>query len=230
MQHLEIGRHQTKLQSWMDESTIAAVNHLGEDFDLDDNIRDMEVEFIDDSEQEVDAVTDSEHDSHEDLQCMVFRPKNVMIPLPSNISIHRCTELGVGHLVGQEIALQEEQANDTLQAIRVLLADKAVLFRTTVHPAKSQAKVTRAWTQVHSVERVIRLHTMIYSKCQVQLSNLQAHALLEKYLQMEKSHLKASAAVTNPNAWGQRNSTLPWFWSLDVQGDSISNDWMNECE
>ncbi|KAG2345169.1 hypothetical protein BDR05DRAFT_881134, partial [Suillus weaverae] len=27
---------------------------------------------------------------------------------------------------------------------------------------------------------------------------------------------------------GQRNSTLPWFWSLDVQGDSVSNDWMNE--
>ncbi|KAG2343157.1 hypothetical protein BDR05DRAFT_884626, partial [Suillus weaverae] len=27
---------------------------------------------------------------------------------------------------------------------------------------------------------------------------------------------------------GQRNSTLPWFWSLDVQGDLVSNDWMNE--
>ncbi|KAG1837170.1 hypothetical protein DFJ58DRAFT_669107, partial [Suillus subalutaceus] len=27
---------------------------------------------------------------------------------------------------------------------------------------------------------------------------------------------------------GQRNSTLPWFWSLDVRGDSVSNDWMNE--
>ncbi|KAG2095275.1 uncharacterized protein F5147DRAFT_747748 [Suillus discolor] len=229
-QHLEIGRRRTKLQSRIDEFTIAAVNHLGEDFDLDDDIRDMEVEFIDDSEQEVDAVTDSEHDSHEDPRCMVFRPENVMIPLPSNIGIHRCTELGVGHLVGQEIALREGQANDTLQAIRVLLADKAVLFRTTVRPAKSQAKVTRAWTQVHSVERVIRLQTMIYSKCQAQLSNLQAHALLEKYLRMEKSHLKASAAVADPNARGQRNSTLPWFWSLDVQGDSISNDWMNECE
>ncbi|KAG2053188.1 hypothetical protein BDR06DRAFT_972435 [Suillus hirtellus] len=140
---------------------------------------------------------------------MVFHPENVMIPLPSNIGIHRYTELGVGHLVGQEIALQEGQANNTLQAIRVLLADKAVLFRTTVHLAKCQAKVTRAWMQA-------------------QLSNLQAHALLEKYLRMEKSHLKASAAVTNPNAWGQRNSTLLWFWSLDVQGDSISNNWMNE--
>ncbi|KAG2085106.1 uncharacterized protein F5147DRAFT_589220 [Suillus discolor] len=69
---------------------------------------------------------------------------------------------------------------------------------------------------------------MIYSKCWAQLGNLQAHILLEKYLRMEKSHLKASAAVADLNAQGQRNSTLPWFWSLDVQGDSISNDWMNE--
>ncbi|KAG2057282.1 hypothetical protein BDR06DRAFT_847496, partial [Suillus hirtellus] len=49
-----------------------------------------------------------------------------------------------------------------------------------------------------------------------------------KYLRMEKSHLKASAAVADPNTQGQRNSTLPWFWSLDVQCDSISNNWMNE--
>ncbi|KAG2099270.1 uncharacterized protein F5147DRAFT_582692, partial [Suillus discolor] len=34
--------------------------------------------------------------------------------------------------------------------------------------------------------------------------------------------------VADPNARGQRNATLPWFWSLDVQGDSVSSDWMNE--
>ncbi|KAG2068916.1 hypothetical protein BDR04DRAFT_1023066 [Suillus decipiens] len=27
----------------------------------------------------------------------------------------------------------------------------------------------------------------------------------------------------------QRNNTLAWFWCIDVQGDSASNDWMNEC-
>jgi hypothetical protein len=228
-QRLEIGRRRTKLQNRIDEFAIAAVTHLGEDFDLDDDIRDMEVEFTDHSEQEVDGATDSEQDPHEDPRCNVFRPENVLIPLPSNIGIQRCTELGVVHLVGQEIALREGQANDALQAIRVLLADKAVLFRTTVRPAKSQVKVTRAWTQVHSVERVIRLHTMIYAKCRAQLGHLEAHTLLKKYLRMEKCHLKATAAVADPNAGGQRNSTLPWFWSLDVQGDLVSNDWMNEC-
>ncbi|KAG2085886.1 uncharacterized protein F5147DRAFT_748656 [Suillus discolor] len=228
-QHLEIGRRWTKLQNQIDEFTIAAVTHLGEDFDLDDNIQDMEVDFIDHSEQEGDGDTDGELNPHEDPRCNVFCPKNVLLPLPSNISIQRCTKLGVVHLIGQEIALWEGQANDALQAIRVLLADKAVLFRTTVRPAKSQVKVTRAWMQVHSVERVIRLHAMIYAKCRAQLGHLQAHTLLKKYLRMEKCHLKATAAVADPNARGQRNSTLPWFWSLNVQGDSVSNNWMNEC-
>ncbi|KAG2058074.1 hypothetical protein BDR06DRAFT_968990 [Suillus hirtellus] len=163
MQHLEIVRHHTKLQSRINEFTTTAVTHFGEDFDLDDNIRDLEVEFIDDSEGKGDVFTKKDHDSNHVSQCNFFHLKKVVIPLPSNIGIKRCTELGVIYLVGQKVALWEGQANDTLQAIQVLLADKAVLFHTTVHPVKSQAKSTRAWTQA-------------------QLSNLQAHNLLEKYL------------------------------------------------
>ncbi|KAG2058431.1 hypothetical protein BDR06DRAFT_980321 [Suillus hirtellus] len=216
-QTLDICRHRTKLQSQIDEFTIVAAIHLGEGFDVDDDIRDLHLDFIDD---------DSEADGRQLRDS--FYPEKIVIPLPSNIGVARCGELGVEHLIGQEIALREGQANDALQAIRMHLVDKAVLFRTTVRPAKSQAKSTRAWTQVHSVERVIRLNTMIYMKCQAQLGNLEAHGLLNKYLRMEKSHLKTTAAVADPNAQGQQNATLPWFWSLDIQGDSVSSDWMNE--
>ncbi|KAG1840760.1 hypothetical protein F4604DRAFT_1506797, partial [Suillus subluteus] len=51
-----------------------------------------------------------------------------------------------------------------------------------------------------------------------------------KYQELEKKDLKATSAVADPNARGQRNSTLPWFLSLDIRGDLVSNDWMNECE
>ncbi|KAG1856826.1 hypothetical protein C8R48DRAFT_607977, partial [Suillus tomentosus] len=34
--------------------------------------------------------------------------------------------------------------------------------------------------------------------------------------------------VADPNARGQRNNVLAWFWSLDVEGDSDSSDWLNE--
>ncbi|KAG2747997.1 hypothetical protein P692DRAFT_20735304, partial [Suillus brevipes Sb2] len=80
-----------------------------------------------------------------DLMTVIFTPETVVIPLPSNIGIERCAEWGVANLVLKEILLREGQANDALHAIRVNLADKAVLFRTTVWSAKSQARSTRAW-------------------------------------------------------------------------------------
>ncbi|KAG2048430.1 hypothetical protein BDR06DRAFT_895550 [Suillus hirtellus] len=69
---------------------------------------------------------------------------------------------------------------------------------------------------------------MIYSKCWLQLGRLPNHNLLKKYLPLEKEHLKTSTAVADQNAHGQRNTTLAWFWSLDVQGDTSGNDWMTE--
>ncbi|KAG2053983.1 hypothetical protein BDR06DRAFT_971895 [Suillus hirtellus] len=116
-QCLKIVRHCTKLQSWIDEFTTTAVNHFGEDFDLDDNIRDLEVEFIDDLEGEGDVFTESDHDSDHVPQCNFFHPEKVVIPLPSNIGIKRCAELGIIHFVGQEVAFRKGQANDTLQEI-----------------------------------------------------------------------------------------------------------------
>ncbi|KAG2126371.1 uncharacterized protein EDB93DRAFT_1097115, partial [Suillus bovinus] len=41
--------------------------------------------------------------------------------------------------------------------------------------------------------------------------------------------LKATMVMADPNACGQCNNTLVWFWSINVQGDSTSSDWMNEC-
>lgn len=161
---------------------------------------------------------------------MLFQPEKILISLPSNLGRDRCEELGIDGLVRQEITLREGQANDMLHAIRVHLADKAMLFRTTVRPARSQATTTRAWSQVHSVECIINLNSTIYKKCHAQLSKLGADQLLEKYPELLKSDLKTTSAVADPNTQGQRNSTLPWFWSLDVQGDSVSNDWMNKCE
>ncbi|KAG1895091.1 uncharacterized protein F5891DRAFT_1194606 [Suillus fuscotomentosus] len=211
-QTLDICRRRTKLQSRIDEFTIVAAIHLGEGFDVDDDIRDLHLDFIDDDSEGngIDG-SDTESDPEADGRQLrdSFYPEKIVIPLPSNIGVARCGELGVEHLIGQEIALQEGQANDALQAIRMHLADKAVLFHTAVCPAKSQAKSTRAWTQVHSVKQVIRLNTMIYMKCRAQLGNLEAHGLLNKYLRMEKSHLKTTAAMADPNA-------------------RVSSDWMNE--
>jgi hypothetical protein len=160
----------------------------------------------------------------------IFQPELIVLPLPSNIGPVRCKELGLTDLMKEETTLCEGQANDALHAIRVHLGDKAVIFWNTVRSAKSQASSTRAWTQVCSVEMAVNLNASIYSKCRSQLANLPDHDLLNKYLPLKKEHLKASSAVADPNAHGQRDTTLAWFWSLDVQGDTTGNDWMTECE
>ncbi|KAG1834638.1 hypothetical protein DFJ58DRAFT_847572 [Suillus subalutaceus] len=227
-QMLQISHRRLRLQHSIDEFIAGADRYLGEEYNEDDCIPDMDIDFMDDGHGS--GWDDSEDDSAPEGHCpqVLFRPELVTVPLPSNLGLDRCEELGIGSLVRQEITLREGQANDMLHTIRVHLADKAILFRTTVQPAKSQVATTRAWLQVHLVERVISLNSTIYKKCRAQLSNLGAVQLLDKYRELVKNDLKATSAVADPNARGQRNSTLPWFWSLDVQGDSVNNDWMNE--
>lgn len=228
-QTLEIGRRRVRLQHSIDEFISEATRYLGEEFDEDNGVSDMLVEFYEDGPEDDQADDDAgDLDRHQPRD--LFRPETAVIPLPSNLGLDRCHDLGLMGLVGQEITLREGQANDMLHGIRVHLADKAVLFRTTVRPARSQVTTTRAWVQVRSVERVINLNSTIYKKCRAQMTNLGADHLLDKYRELEKGDLKATSAVADPNARGQRNSTLPWFWSLDVRGDSVGNDWMNECE
>ncbi|KAG1733409.1 uncharacterized protein EDB91DRAFT_1084462 [Suillus paluster] len=131
-----------------------------------------------------------------DRAALLFELEKVVIPLPSNLGQGRCTELGAADMIHQEHVLREGQANDALHNIRVHLADKAVIFRKTVRTAKSQAKSTRAWAQIHAVDR---------------------------------ANISRSAPPSpDPNARGQRNSMLAWFWSMDVEGDSDSSDWLNE--
>jgi len=129
-----------------------------------------------------------------------FQPELRVIPLPSNLDLAKCKELGLTDLMKEETTLREGQANDALHAIRVHLGDKAVIFQNTIWLAKSQASTTRAWMQVRSVEAAVNLNATIYSKCRSQLAKPPDHDLLKKYLPLKKKDLKASSAVADPNA------------------------------
>ncbi|KAG1887749.1 hypothetical protein F4604DRAFT_1674917 [Suillus subluteus] len=190
-QKLAVAWRHNRLQGQLDEFVRAMVTFLGDQLDSYDQLNGMTV-MLDTAE--LDSVRSSSEDpdrpDDEDLYDIPvkFNPETMVIPLPSKIGIKRCAEWGVANLMLQEILLRDGQANHALHAIRVNLANKAVLFHTTV--------------------------------C--------ANDLLTKYQLLEKADLKATMVVADPNACGQRNSTLAWFWSIDVEGDSTSNDWMNE--
>ncbi|KAG1866912.1 hypothetical protein F4604DRAFT_1505302, partial [Suillus subluteus] len=230
-QKLAIARCHDRLQGRIDEFVRVAVTFLGNQLDEYDQLDVMTV-MLDAAELDPagSSSEDSDRPDDEDRYDMPvkFTPEAMVIPLPSNIGIERCTKWGVANLVLQEISLREGQANDTLHAIRVNLADKAILFRTMVWLVKSQARSTRAWARVHLVDKILHLNVQIYSKCRSQLIHLGTDDLLAKFRPLEKADLKATMVVADPNACSQRNSMLSWFWSIDVQGDSTSNDWMNE--
>ncbi|KAG1787299.1 uncharacterized protein HD556DRAFT_1247044, partial [Suillus plorans] len=220
-QRLAIGRRRDTLQRDIDRWMAAGAIILGEDLG-DNNMQIMQPDLLilqEDAEEDMDA------------ELRVFEPEKGVIPLPSNLGLEKCAALGVADIADQELTLRQGQANDALHHIRVHLADKAVIFRKTVRVAKSQALSTRAWAQVHSVDRAVSINASIYSKCRSQLCRLGADdALLKRYQPLTREHLKVSTAVADPNSRGQRNNVLAWFWSLDVEGDSDSSDWLNECE
>lgn len=161
----------------------------------------------------------------------VFEPERVVISLPSNFGPQKCAAIGITDLCDQELILRQGQANDSLHNIRVHLADKVVIFWKIVRVAKSQSTSSRAWSQVHSVDRAVSIYASIYFKCRSQLCKLGTNdALLKRYQPLAKEHLKVSTAMADPNTRGQRNHMLAWFWSLDVEEDSNSSDWLNELK
>jgi hypothetical protein len=195
-QTLKIAHRRVRLQHTIDEFIAGAQRYLGDDYDEDNNIQDMDVDFASDPPDSTDEESDDDAEPAGNPR-VLFQPEHVLIPLPPNLGMVRCELLGIGGLMRQEITLREGQANDMLHAIRVHLADKAVLFITTIRLARSQVTTTRAWSQVHLVERIINLNSTIYKKCCMQLSKLQAEHL-EKYRELEKSDLKATSAVAIP--------------------------------
>ena len=46
---------------------------------------------------------------------------------------------------------------------------------------------------------------------------------------LKQEHLHTSTVVVDPNARGQRNASLVWFWSMDIEGDSAKDALMTEC-
>ncbi|EGO02600.1 hypothetical protein SERLA73DRAFT_47361, partial [Serpula lacrymans var. lacrymans S7.3] len=49
-----------------------------------------------------------------------------------------------------------------------------------------------------------------------------------KYQELKPNHLKTSTQLMNPNATGLHNAALPWFWSMDLKGDTSQQTWMSE--
>ncbi|KAG1770770.1 hypothetical protein EV702DRAFT_1181574 [Suillus placidus] len=221
-QRLDIARQRDRLQGQIDGFTRSALTHLGEGFDADDEPDDLNIDILDDLDDDPAEFTETS-------DTWTNSPELTVIPLPSNLGVDRCRRCMAEDLIPLEMLLHEGQANDALHNLRIHLCNKAILFRTTVRQAKSQALKTRAWSQVTSVQQAVSLHASIYTKTRKQMMKLEpGQEQLQKYKPLLREQLKISTAVGDPNARGQRNESLAWFWSVEVDLGGPDQSWNEE--
>lgn len=174
--------------------------------------------------------TDTDTESATDLHSLkstagALLAENFQLYLPSSFVLTCFPEQAA-----KELELRLGQANDALHNLRIALGKKSFLFRSHVRAAKSQQKKTRAWAEVSSVDADVRQQARIYASTRRKMIGLGAtEETLDRYKVLKYVDLKISTAVATPNAPGQRDTRLSWFWTMDVQADAKTDDWMEEC-
>jgi hypothetical protein len=156
--------------------------------------------------------------------------EHISLHLPSYLGRSWCDRNAAEDLAKAELRLREGQLNDCLHHIRIALGHKSYLFRNNVRPAHTQRLKTRAWGEVHAVESTVQHHARVYNRACESMLDLAAEAsLLDRYKVLERKDLRIETTVIAPNVRGQRNKSLPWFWSMDVRRDADVGAWMNDC-
>jgi hypothetical protein len=134
-QRLDIARQCDHLQGQINGFTRSALTHLGEGFDADDDPDNLNIDILDDLDDDPANFTKTS-------DTWANSPELTVIPLPSNLGVDRCRCCMAEDLIPLEMSLCEGQANDALHNLQIHLCNKAILFRTTVQQAKSQALKT----------------------------------------------------------------------------------------
>jgi len=159
------------------------------------------------------------------------RPECFQITLPSGMSRVLRRERGLEDAIKLEIQLRVGQCNDSLKGIQLSLGKKAFLFRTKIRPKGPKTGKTRGWDSIHAVDQTLRLQAQIYKAAREVLVDLEAPKdTMDRFKVLERSHLKTSTTLLDPSESGWKHAQLPWFWYLDVAGDSISANHMKECK
>ena len=153
------------------------------------------------------------------------------LSLPSSYSVDTIKTTDVQPYAKAELELRIGQANDILHQLRILLSQKSFVMRAKVRDAKSQSRKTRAWADVHAVQKGVEHQARMYRKVRHAMTVLGATtSTLRKYQKLVPDDLKVSTAIVEPNQRGQRHTRLPWIWTTDVQGDMNANETMTECK
>ena len=159
------------------------------------------------------------------------RPETFVIGMPSSMTSEAITERGVVEVAKLEVELRSGQCNDNLKGIRLMLGKKAFLFITKIRPKGPKTGKTKSWDGIHSTDQALRLYAQNYRAGREALVSLGASKeTLDRFQHLDRCHLKTSTTLLNPKESGWKHDSLPWFWYMDVGGDSLSSNYMKECK
>ena len=151
------------------------------------------------------------------------------LPLPSQVKGNLPPVLQQAAAV--ELQLRIGEVNDALQGIRTQIGYKSYIFRKQIRAYKGKKRRTRGYDNIQRSNEELNIQRNLYDNALKALKNLGAgQEILSKYKAIKKDDLRTVTAIAEPNASGQSRSTLAWFWSLDVAGDSDGNEYLEECE
>ncbi|KAF8264983.1 hypothetical protein EI94DRAFT_1590566, partial [Lactarius quietus] len=154
----------------------------------------------------------------------------IFLHLPANLGRNWCCQNAADDLVSTELHLRQGQLNDTLHQIQIALGYKSYIFRNDIHPARTQRLKTRAWTELHAAKSTVQHHAQVYMCAWQAIVDLGAtSSLLDQYKVLTWQHLSVSTSIISPQVCGQRNKSLPWFWTMDVRRDADVGEWMEDC-
>ena len=140
-------------------------------------------------------------------------PESVILPLPSNIISIELRQ-SLEHLTSLERELRKGQANDSLEGLRIGLANKSLLLVTDVNRSTTMKQSTRAWESVRNTQSQILFHASAYQRAWKALKYIGAPEDMVVYQKLEQKDLVVIKDISKAKRFGQGSDSLAWFWRI----------------
>jgi hypothetical protein len=159
-----------------------------------------------------------------------IQPERMKLALPSSFPVRYLHQLALHDLQEQELQLRRGQANDALQAIRLLIGQKSFQFTSNMRNVDPAASVTRPRAAIEALGRSISAHRRVYTRCRAAMVvlNMPPSELANVYRHIEDRDIRTDTSIQEPNRPGSARQTLSWIFTAS-QGQSTGNDFMEEC-
>jgi hypothetical protein len=188
-------------------------------------------EAVEPVDLDVDDTLDEDHEfeGQDEAEVPSVLPEEVMLPLPSNI-ISTEVRAPIESLRLVERELRKGQANDSLEGLRVALANKSLLLLTDVNQSTTTKQSTRAWAGVRNAESQVLSQARSYQRAWQALKRVGTQEDLLVYQKLDVKDLVTVKDITMAKRFGQGSDSLAWFWRIGPSQNALTGEWLEECK